>query len=60
MGGITDALAVANKTLDRLNAGPDDDLVTMARGIVLLYEYATRPCDNQLSPLGNNGRRGRK
>jgi len=40
---ITDALAIANKALDRPRADPDDDLATMARGVVLMHEYATRP-----------------
>lgn len=43
MGSITDALAIANKVLDRPHADPDDDLATMARGVVLMHEYATRP-----------------
>jgi hypothetical protein len=43
MGSITEALAIANKVLDRPHADPDDDLATMARGVVLMHEYATRP-----------------
>lgn len=45
---ITDALAIANKVLDRPHADPDDDLATMARGVVLMHEYATRPTSRMI------------
>jgi hypothetical protein len=53
MTPITDALALANKVLDRPHADPDDDLATMARGVILMHEYATRPPTTDHVKLAN-------
>lgn len=51
-----EALRLANRVLDRMNADPDDDLAILSRQLLRIVEAAKTAIDDQIRYCSNGSR----